>query len=266
MPTPFMHLTFALELLSNVEIAEPFYNRRFPTAGAFLLGNTAADVQTLTHEPRYTTHFYHVRGQQKLWGWEQFLSENPQLATSTQLDRRHAAFTCGYLVHLLWDEMWTREIFTPFFMEAPRWNNRLTYAVYHNALRAVQDRNAYIMLQKKIHITDQIAEVQPDHWLPFASDEVLLQWRNWLVTQLEDDGESQTINVFANRMGVSVTHFSEAIENLKRKNFDIPGLSSAISTVYKHAQARSRVLILSYIHSLLFDNPVIANRVQSANV
>ena len=247
MPTPFVHLTFAMELLSHSDLAEPLYERFLPATAAFMLGNTAPDVQTLTHASRISTHFYRIRDAQQHWGWEIMLTEYPQLANPHHLDIRQAAFISGYLVHLLWDEIWTREIFTPYFMNATWWSERLDYALHHNALRVLLDRTAHTELRKHKRIINQVAEVQPYNWLPFASDYVLMQWREWLVKQLQDNGESHTVQVFASRMGVTTAKFSDVIGKLEINSCEgIPGLASALLSTHKQAIAESLDLLLRY--------------------
>ena len=115
MPTPFLHLTYAVELLSHRDLTAALCEKLQPATGAFLLGNTAADIQTLTHASRISTHFYRIRDAQPCWGWEMMLTEYPHLTNPHHMDIEKAAFISGYLVHLLWDEIWTREIFTPYY-------------------------------------------------------------------------------------------------------------------------------------------------------
>ena len=247
MPTPFVHLTYAMELMSHSDFWESLNEPISPVTGAFLLGNTAADIQTLTSASRISTHFYRIRGVQPCWGWEMMLSEYPKMANPYRLDFSQAAFISGYLVHLLWDEMWTRNIFAPYYMNASWWSDRLAYALHHNALRVILDRKAHTELRRQRHIINQVAAVQPDNWLPFAGDHILLQWRDWLVEQLQDDVDSHTVQVFASRMDVPTTQFTEVIHKLEEEGVEeIPGLASAMATTHKQASADSLSLLLRY--------------------
>jgi hypothetical protein len=267
MPTPFLHLTYAQELLSHKHMDEQLSGQLQPATGAFLLGNTAADIQTLTHASRTSTHFYSIRYAQPTWGWENMLVEYPELANPHHLDTQKAAFISGYLVHLFWDEVWTREIFTPFFMDASWWTDRLTYVIYHNALRVIHDRCAHVELRKHENTLKQLAETQPDNWLPFASDSVLNQWRNWLVEQLQHGGKSHTIRVFSERMGIAPAQFSDIIDKLDGNNFDeIPGLATALDSTYEKSLAGSLNLLAQYWQLYRESQSSVANREQSANV
>jgi hypothetical protein len=267
MPTPFLHLTYAQELLSHRHMVDQLSGQLQLATGAFLLGNTAADIQTLTHASRTSTHFYSIRHPQPTWGWENMLVEYPELANPYHLEVQKAAFISGYLVHLFWDEMWTREIFTPYFMDASWWTDRLTYIIYHNALRVIHDRCAHTELRKRGETLNQLAETQPANWLPFASDSVLSQWRDWLVEQLQDGGKSHTVRVFSERMGITTAQFREVIDKLEKSEFDeIPGLASALDSTYDQSLAGSLKLLAQYWQLNHETQSPVANREQSANV
>ena len=224
MPTPFLHLTFATELMAHPDLPKPVNERLLLATGAFLLGNTAADIQTLTHESRFSTHFYQIRGQQLQWGWALMLEQYSHLANPHLLSPSQAAFTSGYLVHLLWDEIWSRSIYTPF-------------------------RKAHTELQRHRHMIDQLAGVKLGDWLPFAGEDVLRQWRDWLVEQLLDNGESHTVQVFAGRMGVTTAKFTQLINELERnQGGEIPGLASGLITTKNRALTESQHLLSQYWH------------------
>lgn len=249
MPTPFLHLTFATELMAHPDLPKPVNERLLLATGAFLLGNTAADIQTLTHESRFSTHFYQIRGQQLQWGWALMLEQYSHLANPHLLSPSQAAFTSGYLVHLLWDEIWSRSIYTPFFMNGALWPDRETYILHHNALRVILDRKAHTELQRHRHMIDQLAGVKLGDWLPFAGEDVLRQWRDWLVEQLLDNGESHTVQVFAGRMGVTTAKFTQLINELERnQGGEIPGLASGLITTKNRALTESQHLLSQYWH------------------
>ena len=247
MPTPFQHLFFAVNLLSHQDLPESLHIRLSPRTGAFLLGNTAPDIQTLTHKTRMSTHFYRIRDYLPLWGWENMLIKHPGLANPYNINSNQASFISGYLVHLLWDEIWTRYIYSPFYMNAPFWPDRKTYILHHNALRVIMDRKAHSELRAHKQIMNLLTNVQPDAWLPFADDSILEQWRNWLGEQLQDGGESHTVQVFADRMNVSTSQFLDVINTLERnKGVGIPGLSKTLKKARNQALIESVDLLLHY--------------------
>ncbi len=54
---------------------------------------------------------------------------------------------------------------------------------------------------------------QPDHWLPFATDRLLSEWRDLLAEQLTPGGHSQTVDVFAHRHGISPQVFLRRLDS-----------------------------------------------------
>ena len=60
MPTPFTHLLAAPALLDQVGLSSAVRSRLAAEWPAFLLGNIAPDVQTLSGQTREATHFFPV--------------------------------------------------------------------------------------------------------------------------------------------------------------------------------------------------------------
>jgi hypothetical protein len=60
MPTPFQHLVYAQGILHDPGLPSELKACLEDHLCTFFLGNTAADVQTLTGQPRVETHFYHL--------------------------------------------------------------------------------------------------------------------------------------------------------------------------------------------------------------
>lgn len=82
MPALFGNLTHVIERLTNPELPKPLKALLEEDTGAFLLGSTAPDVQTLTHDSRASTHFYETRGSREFWGWEKMIRTNPNVTQS----------------------------------------------------------------------------------------------------------------------------------------------------------------------------------------
>lgn len=174
--------------------------------------------------------------------------KHPQLADPYKLRAEHAAFISGYLVHLAWDEIWLAEVFAPFYMEARWWPDRLTRSVHHNALRAGLDQEAYRTTQNYPHITQQMTQLRPAHWLPFAPDSAICYWRDWLVLQLEDPTKVETLKIFAERMGVSVAELEAVMHAILEGSYDppVPGLAAAIERFEQRALVDSHNILLWY--------------------
>src|SRR5438094_833706 len=122
MPTPFTHLAAADELLARPELAPDVKADLRAELPAFLFGNTAPDVQTISGQPREATHFFQVPLQGAPPAGRQMLGSFPALAARAALPAAQAAFVAGYLAHLVFDQIWIRDIFEPFFGEAAAWS------------------------------------------------------------------------------------------------------------------------------------------------
>jgi hypothetical protein len=60
MPTPFTHLATVSEILARPELVPAVKTSLLADLPAFLLGNTAPDVQTISGQAREATHFFAV--------------------------------------------------------------------------------------------------------------------------------------------------------------------------------------------------------------
>jgi hypothetical protein len=85
-------------------------------AGAYLLGSTSPDIRVLTRWDRERTHFFDLEEetahQDSVAG---FFAAHPQLRESSALSDETRAWTCGYVTHLVMDELYIMEVYRPFF-------------------------------------------------------------------------------------------------------------------------------------------------------
>lgn len=248
MPTPFQHLIYARDILADDRLPETIRQAINAHLGAFLLGNTAVDVQSLTGQPRFDTHFYHVHGDSTARACETLLAAYPELANPRQLNPAHAAFVSGYLAHLVWDECWLRDVFRPFYMESSLWPDRLTRNIHHNALRVLLDRQAEVALRRRSDLAPLLRSVQPNHWLPFVQPEALSRWRDWVADQLADPGAVETAHVFAGRMSISPEHFETIISTVEQNTYRprVPGLRKALAAFETSALTESIAALKGY--------------------
>ncbi|HOC20031.1 MAG TPA: zinc dependent phospholipase C family protein [Anaerolineae bacterium] len=214
MPTPFQHLNYANMILEAPELPSTLREQFQRHSGAFFLGNTAADVQTVTGQPRPTTHFYRIPPSGNPRGEVALLRAYPMLADPSQLSPEHAAFISGYLAHLVWDQRWAWDIYCRYYYRLPGNGDRLACLVEHNALRVWLDRQAEAQLETRPWLLPALQQTQPGDWLPFAGPDALRTWQSWIVEQLAHPGTAQTVAVFAARDGVPVEQLERATQRL----------------------------------------------------
>lgn len=101
MPTPFYHLGVAEDLLNHPGLSSGVGHTLRQQRPAFLLGNTAPDVQTVSGQERQDTHFFDLPITPGTpTPWNRFLTDFPSLAQPNRLPADQAAFLAGYLCHL----------------------------------------------------------------------------------------------------------------------------------------------------------------------
>lgn len=196
-----MHLALAKETLHGDALPLAIRRLLIQQRGPFLLGHTAADVQTVSGQARRETHFYSIPRTNERPAYEVLFAAHPRLARAERLPPAQAAFVAGYIAHLLLDELWLERIFQQYFVEQT-WGTRRERLFLHNVLRTWMDRQDQQRLSGTTVTT--LREVKPQGWLRFVGDEHLRSWRDWLVEQLGPGHSVQTAEVFAQRMGISV--------------------------------------------------------------
>lgn len=263
MPTPFQHLVYAKSLLEDPTLPAALSGRLQAQAGAFLLGNTAGDVQVVSGQPRPETHFYAFPPRGRPRAWQAMVQAYPELADPDTLAPDRAAFVAGYSAHLIWDEVWAWEVYIPSYLESGVWEGRLARSVHHNALRVLLDRRAAAELATWSPLVPALQAVEPVGWLPFVAEGALRRWRDWLTEQLVDPERGATAQVFAERMGVSVAALEDKVREVAasagRADADpwTVQLWEAIARYEQRGRAESRAAIAAYFES---KQPVTSNQ------
>ena len=247
MPTPFQHLVYAKMILEDSRLPDTLRERLQRNAGAFFLGNTAADVQTVTGERRVSTHFFSIPPSGNPRGEVAMLHTYPALSDPATLAPEHAAFIGGYLAHLTWDQRWAWDIYCRYYWNTPD-GSWLDSTVEHNALRVLLDRRSETMLQSMPWVLDSLREVQPDSWLPFADGTALQIWQGWIAEQLAHPGSSQTAEVFAARNGVPVAQLELATQRLRAQadSTAAPAPFHAVAPYETHALQESIAVLCRF--------------------
>lgn len=220
MPTPFYHLSVAEDLLKHpalpVQVAS-FLDRH---RGAFLLGNTAPDVQVVSGQPREVTHFFTLPTRKgDPLPWDKFLLKYPGLASTGRLPPDQTAFLAGYLCHLQADWIWVRGIFAPVFGLRSSWESFPRRLYLHNVLRAYLDKKILEGLVDNTGV--ELASAVPESWLPFVEDNFLNAWRDYLARQLQPGEKVQTVEVFATRQGINPAEYYHLIASEERMEKEI---------------------------------------------
>lgn len=212
MPTPFYHLNLAESLLASNRLPNFVSNLLRIYRSAFLFGNIAPDVQSLSGQAREETHFFTVPATPgTLMPWDEVLTIYPSLAMIRYISSEQAIFWAGYLCHLQADWYWVQDIYWPLFGPDGVGGTLSERIYFHNIFRAYLDEQILPNLPADTGLC--LASVQPNSWVPFVEDGVMNRWQIYLAEQLKPGGVVQTVNVFAERAGISPMEFRSILEN-----------------------------------------------------
>ena len=254
MPTPIQHLAIAEQILALPALPQGvrrWLEKSDAVQGAFFFGNIAPDVQVVSCQPRESTHFYTLPPSNHCMGYERLLSMHPALACPRALSAAHAAFLAGYIVHLVFDELWVREIF-PAFGPGSGWKDWRERLLFHNVLRAWLDEPALVYLRDGMGAL--LRQAQPDDWLPFAIDADLCRWRDLVAEQFVPGASIRTVEVFADRAKISTDEFRRLLQSQVIQAHIFQHVSAAeLETFHARAVTRSRDLLACYLKSCVVD-------------
>jgi hypothetical protein len=222
-------------------------DRLLDQRAAFLFGNTAPDVQTVSGQLREATHFFAIPLKSNRAAHLEMFERYPGLAPARSISAAHAAFIAGYICHLALDVMWIRDIYQPHFGPQAKWTTPHERSVYHNILRAWCDRND----QQRLNVDTGsiLATVQPDHWLPFTSDRYLIDWRNVLADQFQPGAGIRTIEIFAARNNEPPEKFLHVMDSPSEMDANIFAHYSRedVEAFYRNGHDRMAELIVEYL-------------------
>ena len=247
MPTPVQHLILAQRLLDDAALPAAIRDRLRAQRGAFLFGNTAPDVQTVSGQLREATHFFVIPWTSEPRPHKALFELHPYLGFPKNLPSDQAAFIAGYICHLWLDVVWVRDIYLPGFGPDAHWGANLHERhVYHNILRAWCDRHDQGRLNGAIGTV--LSLINPINWLPFTADRYLVQWRDVLAPQFQPGANIRTVEVFAGRGGVPPEKFHQVLDSPVEMDRHIFAHASPekIEKFYRDGYAQMAELIAAY--------------------
>lgn len=200
MPTASAHLASALDLLEDPALAVRQRLASGEPHGAFLLGTISPDVRVMNGLPREATHFYDIPLSRDKTASQRMLDAYPALAKSGGLPACQAAFVAGYMAHLVMDEVWLEVVVMPhIFIDGAAWTtDHPNYRLYSLLMTYLAEQGD---ARVPPTMADDLRTAQPHDWLPFASDDDLVKWRERVIQYALQDGGWQTARMFAHQMG-----------------------------------------------------------------
>lgn len=240
MPTPFTHLHYAHRWLNDPQQPPAIQRSLTALQSDFLLGSVAADARVPAIDSRAATHFYTYSDPISEHPWRVMLAQNPSLPPHSGASR---AFLAGYVFHLAMDEYWSREMLEPHFARGTWGKNRTErFYVLHLLLISMDERDRAAL---PAGVADCLRQSQPHDWLPFMSDLILTEWRDFIARQLE--GHSETLEIFGGRILKSPAELraaldsQEQMDDLLYQHLTPPFLADFEQHMYDFASEQLRV-------------------------
>ena len=169
--------------------------------GSCLLGSTAPDIRAMAKWDRQRTHFAPLSVGQVGTGTKEMFAQHPRLADHKSQTPETRAFILGYVCHLAADELWITTMFRPHFQEGSQGiSNQLEGQIWDRALQLDMDRSV---------IEEDFFELDPDMLISgsdksvlieFLEDELLSEWRDWVLKFLGWDFSWDRLKRALNRM------------------------------------------------------------------
>lgn len=206
MPTPFTHLHAAQRLLADPLLPAATRDLLAAERPAFLLGSVAADARVPSGR-RADTHFYAYDEPLRDHPWRVMLQQNPALSPACGPAQR--AFVAGYVAHLCMDEVWSLDMLAPYFAQGEWLTPSERFFMLHVILIHMDERD-YGLLDGWQR--EALLAAQPADWLPFMSDAILREWRDFIGGQLPP-GHSQTLDVFGGRIKRAPAEFRATLDS-----------------------------------------------------
>jgi hypothetical protein len=208
MPTPFTHLAQAQRLLTDPLLPVDIRSALQESCPAFLLGNIAADARTNGSLKREDTHFYSYDKGIHQHPWRVMMECFPQLWQADSAEAQ--AFLAGYVAHLSVDEIWSLHMLGPHFAERKWAPDRQRFLMLH-VLLIVMDERDWALIEPRQAAT--LSQAAPQAWVPFMSDTLLSEWRDFISGQLPPTGASQTLSVFGQRISYTAAELRTLLDD-----------------------------------------------------
>jgi len=167
--------------------------------GSLYLGSTAPDIHILMRWERGRTHFFDLQDLGEQSAVAAMFEAYPALACAAELSPPTVAFVCGYISHLVMDEIWINDVYRPFFSRASPLADDRRADIMDRALQYELDRQARADRQAMSHIVKELARPALDLEVGFIDGDALGQWRALMVEALNHPPDWERFRFFGGR-------------------------------------------------------------------
>jgi hypothetical protein len=167
--------------------------------GSLYLGSTAPDIHILMRWERERTHFFDLQDLGEQSAVAAMFEAYPALACPAELSPPTVAFVCGYISHLVMDEIWINDVYRPFFSRSSPLADDRRADIMDRALQYELDRQARADRQAMSHIVEELARSALDLEVGFIDGDALGQWRALMVEALNHPPDWERFRFFGGR-------------------------------------------------------------------
>lgn len=245
MPTPFTHLRYAEDVLTDPQVPAAVRALLNAQRSAYLLGSISADAHFLCGLKREDTHFYSFDRPLEDHPWRVMMTNYPTLSSTR--DPAWRAFLAGYVLHLSMDEIWSLQMTGPEFAER-EWAPRVQrFIMLHVLLITLDERD---LTRLNPDYAADLHTVQPRYWLPFMDDRVLREWADLIYRQISPGGVSETLTIYGPRINKSPAELRAILDSPERMQAELWAHVTRETTARVEANMadHARTQLLAYLN------------------
>ena len=175
MPLLYLHLSIAkdaADLLGHPAIGSQL--------GSYLGGAISPDAHFVSSASRSDTHFFDLQASECESGASSIFKTNPGLARGSDIDAATKSFVAGYLSHLITDEIWTLDIYRPFFGDTSPLGGDIEANTLDRLLQYETDRWERQDKEKLALIRTELCSWKPEVGIDFIENGALRDWLNFV--------------------------------------------------------------------------------------
>ncbi|MEE9277092.1 MAG: zinc dependent phospholipase C family protein [Dehalococcoidia bacterium] len=168
-------------------------------AGEYLLGATSPDIRVLTGWERARTHFFDLESEEHQDSVAKFFEAHPQLRDASAVSAGTRAWTCGFLTHIVMDEIYITDLYRPYFGRRSRMGGTERANLLDRVLQYELDRREREDQESMAELRGALFACAIDIDSGFIDREMLEQWRDVSASISEHPPDWERFSYIASR-------------------------------------------------------------------
>jgi len=198
MPLIYLHLSIAKDAADRV--GHPVLGSQL---GSYLGGAISPDAHFVSSVSRSDTHFFDLQASECESGASSIFKANPDLASGNDIDAATRSFIAGYLCHLITDEIWTLDIYRPFFGSTSPLGGDIEANTLDRLLQYETDRWERQDRDKLELIRAQLCRWEPEVAIDFIDNGAIRDWLSFVCATTAREVTPGDFRLFAQHFLIS---------------------------------------------------------------